>query len=342
MNSRSHEPPPTAMTPKTTKAPKTLKPKTPKPKTTRAAKGAAGTAPVETPNGPTLDGLRAICSTSRAGWDHELFDLVDPKRDAAVIAHCRDEYSVDLIGRSHDQLAFFGVPRTADAETVDQRPVVLVDNEGSGPEVATRCLADFLSLIAYAPAAWGDSPKRWRECAADSVEHWPKDTARLQKLLCTLPGVELLEEPWKLQRHLPKVTYKPLAGSKASARLDPEAFATRIQKIFAEETPGMDLLFVFDVVQARGDELRICLIVDAPLELRTTLAAHPLIRAPLAKFLLRARTELPERKLKIALSFENLANPDAPDFDPWRTFRIALKAAGKPELYATFEKERAR
>jgi hypothetical protein len=288
------------------------------------------------PNGPTLDGLLAL-EAKKATWDQELFQLVD---DDTMVTYCRDEYSIELLGRSHDGLAFFGVPLESSATTIDQRPIVLVDDKGTDPTVVAKNLAEFLSLLAYSPSTWGDSKASWKKCAASSLESYPQDVPRLRELLCELPGVVLPTEPWKLQVQLPTVAYRPLPGSEASVRESEEALTERIKKVFAAETRGLDLLLVFDEVREDDDVLRVCVILDAPVEVKSILAAHPVVRAPLAAFLTRVRRELPDRKIKIALSLESLSNPDDDDVRPWRSLRIALKAAGKPELYNELLKAR--
>ncbi len=289
------------------------------------------------PNGPTLDALLML-HAKKASWDQELLQLVVDDDD--IPTYCREEYSIEVLGRSHDGLAYFGVPLVSAAPTVDQRPIVLVDNKGTDPEVVAKNLAEFLSMLAYSPATWGDSKATWKKCAAESLASYPEDVPRLRELLTEIPGVVVPDEPWKLQTQLPTVSFLPLPGSDASARASSEALTERIKKIFTTEMRGLDLLLVFDEVTYDDEVTRVCLILDAPTEVRSVLAAHPLVRAPLAAFLAHVRRELPERKFKIALSLESLAEAGSDDVDPGRSLRIALKVAGKPELY--FELAKAR
>jgi hypothetical protein len=293
--------------------------------------------PFDKPLGPTLDGL-LLLHKKKASWDQELLQLVVDGNEIAT--YCREEYSVELLGRSHDGLAYFGVPLESAAPTVDQRPIVLVDNKGIDPEVVSRNLAEFLSMLAYSPATWGDSKAAWKKCAAESLASYPEDVPRLRELLSEIPGVVVPDEPWKLQARLPTVAFRALPGTEASARASNEALTDRIKKIFTTEMRGLDLLLVFDEVTYDDEVTRVCLILDAPIEVRSTLAAHPVVRGPLAAFLAHVRRELPERKFKIALSLESLSDADAEEVDPWRSLRIALKVAGKPELY--FELAKAR
>ena len=95
------------------------------------------------PLGATLEGLARL-----GAFGGELFYVIDETVDGKMILFGRETYDIEILGRAYNQLTFWGVPRTWDAPTVDQHPIVLVDSKGMDPAVVATNLPEFLGRIA--------------------------------------------------------------------------------------------------------------------------------------------------------------------------------------------------
>jgi len=274
--------------------------------------------------GQTLDALRSgMAAEGAANWNLELFRLLNDEEDGEFIAAAKKHHGVLLLGRSHDELCYFGVEEESNARSQSNQPVVLMDNKLSDPEICAKNLGDFLSLIAYSPSTWGSSPKEWADCAAAAEADHGEDAARLRAFLLTLPGVKETSSPWLLQKKLPKLT-------SAITKTAGGAGVGDLWKAFFEG--ATQLLLVFDGIEEREDDIAINIIVDAPKETHATLQTHDVVLKPLKAFLAKVRAEIPNQKFKLRLTFEELGSetrPRARD-DVWKSLRLALGPEGAP------------
>ncbi len=256
-----------------------------------------------------------------AEWGNDVFSVVGTKKnqDAYVIDYCRKEHGIELIGRSHGGLCFFGISPSGDEPTVDQRPVLLVDNKGTGPEIAAKNLADYLSLCAYA-RTWGRTPKQWAALRKEDLAD--EEFQQISERLLGIPSVKLPREPWKLQQALPKLKI-------ATNPTD------QFQSLFAKAVGKLSLLLVWDEMT---DDTTIGVLVDGPSELEDILPSHPLVVDPLKAFVTSLRSAFPNKKFRVGVSYDTLGADGTSETEranaSWKRLETALKNAGKMDVYA--------
>jgi len=274
------------------------------------------------PLGATLDALIEL-----GPFGGELFYLVDGSTEGAMITQCREHYNIEVLGRSHDKLAYFGVPRTWDAKTVDQHPIVLVDSKGQRPHVVAENLAQFLGDIAWSPGALGGQTKQeWERAKRETLEDHGELVRTIADKLCSLPGVTMAKAPW-LTKKLPVVPLQARPPEAVSAEdiedVIDEAYTAAFKSLLFHPSPD-------EVeVNKRGVSIRVAL--DAPEGTSDALEANAIVAGPLHQFRETLRTKLPGAKVAIELVNDCLSDDVE---DAWRRLKIAIvDQAKQPALF---------
>ncbi|MBA3457087.1 MAG: hypothetical protein H0T42_28650, partial [Deltaproteobacteria bacterium] len=136
-----------------------------KPKPAKAAPTKTSNDAFDKQLGPTLEGLALLGPVGG-----ELFSLIDETVDGKMILFGREQYDIEILGKAFTGLVYWGVPRSWDAPTVDQHPIVIVTNKGTDPSVVAPDLATFLGDIAYSPEVRGASRHEWERARRESIE----------------------------------------------------------------------------------------------------------------------------------------------------------------------------
>jgi hypothetical protein len=286
--------------------------------------------------GPTLTALE---KQFRASWGEDLFSLVDSKHDKDIIAYCRNEHGIELLGRSHDGLCYFGTATDSAEQVIDRRPVVMVDNKGIDPEIVANNLADYLSLCATS-ISWGTSPVEWKDLQEEATQN--PDFLALRKRLLAIPGVKLLARPWELQRSLPSFARASASTQDLDAGGD-ASLQTAIEELFDRELAKLCLLLVIDDITEIDDgKVQINVLIDGPPQLEDVLPEHPIIREGLTAFMASLRVAFPGRELTIATCYATLIDESLPaerrSLESWKRLAIALRLAGREDVYQELRK----
>lgn len=261
-----------------------------------------------------------------AAGETDLFHLVDVGHDGRMIERCRKVHGLELIGRSHDGLCYFGTAARSTEPMVELRPIVEVDNKGTDPTTAAKNLADYLSLCAYA-ISFGRTAAEWRACERESRQD--NDFLELRERLCALPGVTLPAKPWLLQRDLP-----PFDSSASSAERPLEA---RVKELFERDLSRLKLLLLLDEVVAAEGKTVLRVLVDGPSELAEVLPSQPFVHDALRAHLTNLRDAFPTRHFKVEILYDTLSDESlsghARSRESWRRLSLAMKLAGQEALY---------
>lgn len=287
------------------------------------------------PLGETLTGLFALGPKLQpeTGGD-ALLGLLRPSD--ARCATARRELEVEILGSCFCGTAWFGVPLKWDARTVDDSPVVLIDDTELKGEVVAANLADFLSLIALAPDSWGaNRPADWKAVAEAAQARWPVEAKRLRAVLCTLPGVRVPAEPAALQKTLPRLG--TLGGDDDVSEVE-----QAVREVFSmcASRAKLELLFLIDAVVERGSKVGVHLQLDVPAALEEELSAEPLVTDPVKKFIKEIRARFPEHRFEV--SWVEADADEEGDDDRWRRLELSLDRAGARALFTRLKQAHAR
>lgn len=259
--------------------------------------------------------------------------LFPSDRSPTSVKQARERYGIELLGKWGG--GFFGVPVGAEG------PIVALDEDrASPPTVLTKSLVDFLCMEAFAPGAnWAaltharcdpelwSSMKLWGMYQRDAeIATDKKVVAAVTKALCTLPGVKVPKEPWRLREGLPVFKGTADVATKGGKdQLDREV-KDEIRRIFREHFEGMTLLFI-DELTVTGKSVEVLVGVDAPEDRGTRLAKHEVVQVPFKAFKDRVASASGSRATSVKLFVEQLTEDD---------FEVRLKRVltriGRPDV----------
>lgn len=275
------------------------------------------------PLGPTLEGLARL-----GPFGGELFFLIDDTVEGKMILFGRETYDIEILGRAYNGLTFWGVPRAWEAPTVDQHPIILVDNKGMDPGVVATNLAEFLGQIAFSPEVSGSTRHEWERARRESIEDHGALMHQIGEKLCSLPGVSMPKEPW-IAKRLPTVPFQPTRGGTPRTEEDvhdviEDAYTLAFKSLLFH--PSSDEI----EVSKRGVAIRVAL--DAPEGTSDALEANAIVAGPLHVFREALRQNLPGAKIVVELVNDCLSDDDD---DAWRRLKIAIvDQAKQPALFA--------